>query len=192
MKTAIILHGTCDEAEYFSSEYPSLSNSHWIPWLQKQFLIEGYAAYTPEVPTAYLPVYEQWRSEFERFPIFEDSILVGHSCGGGFLLRWLSETRRKVARVVLIAPWLDPEKFKTQEFFDFKIDPRIADRVDLHLLESSNDANDIQASIRAIREAFPVLNYHLFKDYGHFCYSDMNTMEFPELRRIALMGDKAV
>ena len=192
MKTAIILHGTCDEAEYFSDEYPSLSNSHWIPWLQKQFLLSGYSAHTPEVPTAYLPSYSQWKLEFERYPISDDTILVGHSCGGGFLLRWLSETKRKVARVVLVAPWLDPEKSKAQEFFNFEIDSTLTERADIHLLESSNDADDIQASIRIIRKALPSLHWHLFKDYGHFCFSDMKTIEFPELRRIALKGSKAV
>lgn len=139
-----------------------------------------------------MPIYQQWRSEIERFPIFEDSILVGHSCGGGFLLRWLSETKRKVARTVLVAPWLDPKRYKTQEFFDFEIDPKLASRIDVHLLESSNDAKDIQDSIGQIRAVLPGINYHLFENYGHFCYSDMQTTEFPELKMIALNGNKFV
>ena len=61
MKTAILIHGTCDEEEYFSDLYPSLSNSHWFPWLQKQLLIKGIFTQTPEMPDAYKPDYEKWK-----------------------------------------------------------------------------------------------------------------------------------
>ena len=186
MKTAIIVHGTCDHTEYFSDEYPSLSNSHWLPWLQKQFLIYGYQAFTPEMPEAFRPDYDKWKSEFERYTVSETSILVGHSCGGGFLLRWLTETKRSVKRLVLVAPWLDPQGIKAKEFFNCKIDPNIINRCDVHLLESSNDALDIQESIRLIRAALGGLKHHVFKGQGHFCFADMGTIEFPALRDIAL------
>lgn len=90
MKNAILLHGACDKEEYFDDQYPSLSNSHWFPWLQKQLLINGVLAQTPEMPDAYAPNYDKWKSEFERMEINENTVLVGHSCGGGFLVRWLS------------------------------------------------------------------------------------------------------
>jgi len=38
------------------------------------------------------------------FPIHESTILVGHSRGGAFLIRWLVETQREVEGVFLIAP----------------------------------------------------------------------------------------
>ena len=117
MKTAILLHGSCDKEEYYSDEYPSLSNSHWFPWLQKQLLIRDIPTQTPELPGAYEPVYEEWKKEFERHDITENTILVGHSCGGGFLVRWLSENNIKVDTVVLVAPWIDPENKRTSSFF---------------------------------------------------------------------------
>ena len=66
MKTAILIHGTCDEEEYFSDLYPSLSNSHWFPWLQKQLLIKGIFTQTPEMPDAYKPDYEKWIDALEK------------------------------------------------------------------------------------------------------------------------------
>ncbi len=188
MKSAIIVHGSCDQEEYFSDEYPSLSNSHWLPWLQKQFIMIGYQAFTPEMPRAFAPEYSLWKSEFERYPLSSESVLIGHSCGGGFLIRWLSETQTKVKRLILVAPWLDPAGRKCSQFFKFAIDPALAQRIDIHLFESSNDDEDIQKSVEIIRRALPSLHYRQLKNYGHFCYSDMKTTRFPELAEVALRG----
>ncbi len=38
MKNAIILHGQPSRGEYYNIEMPSMSNAHWIPWLQGQLL----------------------------------------------------------------------------------------------------------------------------------------------------------
>ncbi|NND65590.1 MAG: hypothetical protein HKM24_06465, partial [Gammaproteobacteria bacterium] len=57
MKNAIIIHGTCDKDEYYSDKYPSLSNSHWLPWLQKQLLVRDIAAVTLEIANAWQPNY---------------------------------------------------------------------------------------------------------------------------------------
>lgn len=32
------------------------------------------------------------------------------SCGAGFLLRWLSENSVRIAKLILVIPWLDPNK----------------------------------------------------------------------------------
>lgn len=182
MKNAIIIHGTCDEAEYFSDKYPSLSNSHWFPWLQKQLLMNGILAQTPEMPEAYSPDYEAWKREFEQFNIDEDSILVGHSCGAGFLLRWLSENKVRIDKLLLVAPWLDPDKEKTASFFDFEIDKSITDRIgETHLLFSNDDESDILESVRIIKESIPDILFHEFTGRGHFTSGQMGTDKFPEL-----------
>ena len=75
MLNAILIHGSCDKEEYFSNKYPSLSNSHWFPWLQKQLLIKGIFTQTPEMPDAYAPDYEKWKIEFEHYPVDEETIV---------------------------------------------------------------------------------------------------------------------
>ncbi len=119
MNNAIIIHGTCDEEEYFSDAYPSLSNSHWFPWLQKQLLIKSIFTQTPEMPEAYKPDYEKWKHEFERFSVDKETILIGHSCGGGFLIRWLSENKVEIDKLILVAPWLDPRNRRTTNFQNY-------------------------------------------------------------------------
>lgn len=182
MKNAILLHGTCDKAEYFDDKYPSLSNSHWFPWLQKQLLMKDVLAQTPEMPDAHTPDYAKWKTEFERFSIDENTILVGHSCGGGFLVRWLSENIVKVHSVILVAPWLDPDRVQTTNFFDFKIDSDIFNRTqNLSIFVSQDDESDILKSVDIIKNSIPEIKITKFSNKGHFTFGDMGKYEFPEL-----------
>lgn len=107
MKTAIILHGMPDKEDYFEPTADAESNCHWLPWLQRQLIVKNILAQTPEMPEPYSPNYEKWCSVFNQFTVSEETNLIGHSCGGGFLLRWLSENKQKVGKVALVAPWID-------------------------------------------------------------------------------------
>jgi hypothetical protein len=69
MKNAIILHGGPSKEEYYDPGSPSMSNAHWIPWLQGQLLKHEIAANTPEVPHAFDRNWEVWKKEVERFEI---------------------------------------------------------------------------------------------------------------------------
>ncbi|NQT49201.1 alpha/beta hydrolase [Candidatus Kuenenbacteria bacterium] len=183
MKNAIILHGTCDKEEYYSDEYPSASNSHWIPWLQKQLIIKDIETCTPEMFKSYAPDYSLWKSEFEKNVINEKTILVGHSCGGGFLIRWLSENKNvKIGKVILVAPWLDPENTRNNNFFEFKIDSNIVSRTEKFLIfNSTNDDKDIHESLEIIKNNVDNVKIRNFENYGHFCYRNLGTDAFPEL-----------
>ncbi len=184
-ENAVIIHGTCDEAEYFDPKFPSLSNSHWLPWLQKQLLIRGIEAQTPEMPVAYFPNYEAWSEELDKYNLNANSILIGHSCGAGFLLRYLSEKKISIAKLILVAPWLDPEKEKDPQFFEFEIDKDLASRVQqIHLLYSVNDMGSVLKSVETIKSNISGLTVKEFKFHGHFTYGEMRTTRFPELLSI--------
>lgn len=189
---AIILHGKPDpgEQEYYNPDLPSASNSHWLPWLQKQLLVHDVAAQTPEIPNSWKPDYETWRKEFERYDITPNTVLVGHSCGGGFIVRWLSERPDvHVEKVVLVAPWLDPQRTDTIDFFDFKMDPNLASRTaGFVIFTSDNDTQPVQQSVRTIVETVKNTKLREFHNYGHFCYGDMKTNEFPELLEALDLG----
>lgn len=185
MKNAIILHGTCDKEEYYSSEYPSASNFHWLPWLAKQLLIKDIYAVTPEMPHGYTPNYAVWRQEFERFDITPETVLVGHSCGGCFLVRWLSENKdKKVGKVVLVAPWIDPNKTKGEDndFFDFEMDTDLVSRTQgVTIFNSDDDMEAVHSSVKQIMETIQNIKLAEFENKGHFCLSDLGGEAFPEL-----------
>jgi predicted alpha/beta hydrolase family esterase len=187
VSNALIIHGTCEKSEYFSDNYPSLSNSHWIPWLQKQLLINSIFTQTPEMPNAYMPVYQEWKHEFEKYSVNENTILVGHSCGGGFLVRWLSENQIKIAKLILVAPWLDPDHEKTPDLFNFEIDKNLALKTSgCHLLYSENDTEDVIESVKKIINQVPDFEIHKFKYHGHFTYAQMLSRRFPELLDVVM------
>tara|TARA_B100000745_G_scaffold299776_1_gene251455 strand:+ start:1306 stop:1878 length:573 start_codon:yes stop_codon:yes gene_type:complete len=184
MKNAIIVHGKPGKEEYYSDKYPSSSNFAWIPWLQKQLIIKDIKADAPEIPHAYEPQYELWCTEFERFDITPETILVGHSCGGGFLVRWLSENKTvHVGRVILVSPWIDPDKENKYDFFrDFKIDPEFPSRTDgVIAYTSDNDFDHCKKSVEVIKDIAAEIEVKEFKGMGHFIPMHMKSNEFPEL-----------
>lgn len=183
MKNAIIVHGSPGKKEYYSSDTSSQSNSHWLPWLQQQLLIRDIKADTPEMPRPFKPDYEDWKREAERFEIGPETILVGMSCGGGFWVRYLSEhLDLHVGKVVLVAPWLDPNNIRKTTFFDFEIDPELVKRTTgVTIFNSIDDHQGILWSVEILRQSIPNIKYIEFDDYGHFCFEDMHTDKFPEL-----------
>lgn len=183
MKTAILLHGRPYKDQYYSPETVAQSNLHWFPWLQQQLITNNIFAYTPDIPLSYEPLWERWVKEIERYEITEDTLLVGHSCGGGFWVRYLSEhPDLKVGKVVLVAPWIDVEQEDPNKMFDFKLDPNFVKRTKgTVIFHSTNDAGEIINSGAKLREEVKSIGYKEFENYGHFTYKSMKTHEFPEL-----------
>ena len=187
MKTAIIIHGYTDKTEFLDETRPAASNDHWYPWLQRQLLLHGIEAQTPEMPGFFEPNYEKWKGMLERFAPDENTMLVGHSCGGGFLVRWLSENKQKVGRVVLVAPWLDPNGIIDLNFFKFEIDADISLRTaGFSIMYSIDDDPEILSSINILKEKLKNVEFKEYTDKGHFVLSSLKTDEFPELVSLLL------
>lgn len=189
MNRAIIVHGMMSKEKYFdATRENSSSNSNWIPWLQQQLCARDILTQTPEMPYPFAPNYDVWRKEFESLILDENSLLVGHSCGGGFLLRWLCENPNKIVKkVVLVAPWLDIEK-KNSPLFDFSLRSDIVSQSKngIDVLFSTNDRPNLQSTLEYLYQTVKNFRYHEFVDYGHFRFEDMKTREFPELLQICL------
>lgn len=184
MKNAIILHGGPSKTEYYDPEAPSMSNAHWIPWLQGQLLKHDIPTATPEVPNSYDRNWKVWTKEVERFDITPETMLIGHSTGSGYFIKYLSiHPKLKVGKVVLVAPWLDPYHNKTKDFFDnFEIDPNFPKRTKgVTVFASDNDQDSVQKTVEIVRAKVKDIKYKEFHNYGHFCYDDLKTDKFPEL-----------
>ena len=189
MKNAIILHGGPSEEEYYDPEAPSMSNAHWIPWLQGQLLKHDFDAATPEVPRSFDRNWAVWAREVERFDIGPSTTLIGHSTGAGFFVKYLSIHKNlKVHKVILVAPWLDPDREHTKNFFDdFDIDPDVVQRTaGITIFSSDNDQASVLKTVRILRAKIKNIQYREFPGYGHFCIGDMKTVKFPELLSAAV------
>lgn len=185
MRNAIILHGAPEKEHYYDPKKPSESNAHWLPWLQKELIIRDVHAVTPEIPHAYEPRWTLWCREVERFDITPDTWLVGHSAGAGFFLKYLSiHPELKVDRVVLVAPWTDPDNtIEERSFFEFEWDPAVAGRTGgMSVFYAPDDSRSVQQTVAAIRHHTRGIHFKKFPPgYGHFTYENLNSITFPEL-----------
>ncbi len=183
MKTAIILHGMPSIEQYDGNE----AGKHWIPWLSHQLGLSGFVVYTPELPEPYEPHYGDWCRVFEQFILDEETVLIGHSCGGGFLVRYLSENDIHVGKVILVAPWLDPDKDHCPKFFDFTIKRNlVAFTSGVTVFVSKDDDSDILDSVQQVSSECEGVEIREFMDKGHFTFDDMKSQEFPELLEAVL------
>lgn len=186
MSNAILVPGRPDKDEHYDPKRPSNSEDHWFSWLKRQLILKDIHAVSIEPPFPFRPRYEEWKKEFERFDITPETILVGHSCGGGFLVRYLSEHKDlKVGKVLLVAPWINPLKYEvsdTADFFDFVIDPDFPTRTEGTIVFiSSDDEPSVVKTVDILREKVKGLKFKKYTDKGHFVIDSLGTEEFPDL-----------
>ena len=188
MKTAIILHGKPSKDGYYDPNREAQSNSHWIPWIQHELLLVDYLAQAPELPEPYDPNYENWKKVFERFDINEDTILIGHSRGAAFLVRYLSENSVATDKVALVAPSIDvQDKTAESSFFDFELDANFPSRTKgVKVFYSTDDRGSVEETAAFLKENLKGAEFMEFSDKGHFTLGDMNTVEFPELKEFLI------
>lgn len=178
MKKSVILHGMPEEHEYKGNE----SKMHWIPWVKKELEKLGIEVFTPELPKPYAPCYRNWREAFCQYPVDENTALVGHSCGGGFLIRFLSENRIRTGPVFLVAPWLDPNDHLEDKFFEFSLDPELLQRTKgITIFVSLDDGQEVLESVEYLIRNLPGVVFKQFSDRGHFTEEKEGDKEFPEL-----------
>jgi len=187
MKQVILIHGLPDEKEVREDVCPSPSNSHWFPWIQKQLTRKDLVCQTPEMPRSYNPNYNDHERVMNQIDISNETTLVGHSCGGGFLLRYLSDHKNIVPKkVIIVAPWLDLEKHLQElnpksEYFDFTVDQKLTERTNLVCIYSTDDNKCILDTVEYIKKELPNADFLAFSDKGHFTEPDLGSKEFPEL-----------
>lgn len=191
MSNAILVPGRPDKDEHYDPNTPSNSENHWFSWLKRQLILKDIHAVSIEPPFPFRPRYDEWVKEFERFELTPETILVGHSCGGGFLVRYLSEHKDlKVGKVALVAPWINPDnnpRSDTADFFDFEIDPDFPDRTaGATVFVSSDDEPSVLRTVDILRNKVHGLNFKEYADKGHFVKGSMHTSEFPELLELVV------
>jgi len=183
MKNCIIVHG-CPRKEPEEKTY----HKHWIPWIKQHLEENGFLVEVPLMPIPWAPNYENFKREFEKCSINENTILIGHSCGCAFLTRWLGETKQKVNKLIFVAPWKIPDKDDKgrRDFYNYQIDESIKERVNKIVMFTADDeAEDGKKSLEIYHESLEGEVVEL-KEHGHYILGHMGTMEFPELLEIIL------
>lgn len=176
----IIIHGCpADSNEEKNKEYAK----HWIPWTKKKLSAGGIKTEIPLMPEPWHPDYEAFKKEFERYHVSSNTILIGHSCGCAFLVRWLGETKQKIKKLILVAPWkINNKQDKWRKlFYEYPVDRTIKERIkDIVMFTADNEEENGKKSLSIFHKALGGKIIEL-KGMGHFCLEDMGTEEFPEL-----------
>lgn len=161
----------------------NLHELYWQPWVKSELEKQGISCYVPAMPEPWLPRYEDWKAELEKYPIDKETVLVGHSRGVTFLVRWLSETKQQIGKLVMVAPNLrtasaDPV---LQDFYSFEIDTSLQTRVPERIVFTSE--NDELENIESAEFLTKELNCQVINlpRHGHFITKEMDSDEFPEL-----------
>ncbi|MFA6963503.1 MAG: alpha/beta hydrolase [Patescibacteria group bacterium] len=182
-KNCIIIHGCPSNREKAMDPATRTYDKHWIPWAKNELIKSGISTLTPYMPDPWEPVYEKFKKEFEKYEVNEGTILIGHSCGCTFLVRWLGETKRKIHKLILVVPWKIAEGSPKSEmdFYKFPIDGTIGRRVDqITIFTSDNDEEGGKRGAVMFHEALGGDIISL-PGHGHYVLDDMGTEEFPEL-----------
>jgi len=145
-----------------------------------------YEVFTPRMPNGQNAHYEEWKIWFERhFEYLHDGvILVGHSLGGMFLAKYLSEKTVPFeisAIFLLAAPCGFYEDETGNDCGSFCFQPenltKLAEYGDkVELWHSEDDTNVPFEHVTSFHKFLPAAKLMTFTDKNHFILS-----EFPEL-----------
>ncbi len=148
----------------------------WQPTL-REALLDTHEVYYPAMPSSKNAKYGEWKIWFERYHAFlhDNIILIGHSQGGFFLAKYLSEERMPVsvrALYLLAAPFENAD-FGGEDGGDFAFDPahlhRLAEQVEsVYILHSEDDPVVPYTHACKFAEALPAAELISFTDKGHF------------------------
>ncbi|MBM3257608.1 MAG: hypothetical protein FJZ05_00020 [Candidatus Nealsonbacteria bacterium] len=190
-KQVVIIHG----GETFKSykdyliflkkseiEIKSSKVKKWKETLAEKLGKEFQAIY-PKMPNPMNAKYKEWVIIFEKlFPFLRNNlILVGHSLGGVFLAKYLSENKfpKRIKAVFLIsAPF--GKKGKKYSLADFKL-PKSFKNLEkqannIVICHSKDDKVVPFSDMKKYAKALPGAKTIIFKSKGHF-----NQSSFPEL-----------
>ena len=114
-------------------------------------------------------------------------MLIGHSCGGAFLVRWLLETNKKVKKLILVSPAKVPEGVNDprKDLYQFELPKDASQIANKIVIFTSNDFPHHLKSLKMYKLSLKPKVIKLENKF-HFLYFQTKTNEFPELLEEAL------
>ena len=190
-KQIVVIHGgdTFEKYEEFLSFLKNFQidpdyfkNKGWKDTLQDK-LGEDFEVIAPNMPNKINAKYLEWKIWFEKYFQFlnEGIVFVGHSLGGTFLAKYLSENSfpKKIKALLLVAAPFDAED-SDESLNDFALPAslaKITERVDkIYLFHSKDDPVVLFEQVNKYKKALPNSEIIAFTDRQHF-----NQERFPEL-----------
>lgn len=147
---------------------------------------EKYEVFVPKMPNVTNARFEEWKIWFERIidKLHENIILIGHSLGGIFLAKYLSENKlsKKIKATVLVAaPFDDKDSGESLAEFSLNspLDNFAKQTEEIHLIQSKDDPVVSFNQFEKYKEALPDAKTLILDGMGHF-----KVESFPELVKL--------
>jgi len=164
-----------DGLEYFT-------RNNWKTTLQER-LGNSFEVILPRMPNPFDARYAEWKIWFDKLiPFLEENVvLIGHSLGGIFLAKYLSENKfpKTITATILISAPFDGEGDE-ESLVDFIL-PSSLELFEkqggkIFLYQSKDDTSVLPIQCEKYKKALPNAQAMIFEDRGHFTQE-----EFPEL-----------
>jgi hypothetical protein len=194
-KQLIIIHGAdawpseTEHLHYLQNTPVSKETFQYTPrWKQKlaQELANDFDVLSPTMPCRSNANFAAWGIWFDRMlPFIEDeAIFVGHSMGGIFLVKYLSENNfpKTIKATILVAAPFDDEN-TDEPLCSFALtkplDNFSKQAGKVYLMHSEDDPVVPYEQVKKYQQALPQAKLINFTDRDHF-----SQIDFPELRQL--------
>ena len=191
-KNVVLLHGMWPERinGELIADIPLCNpnnEGNWMGLTEKQLEESGIDVTCPFIPDSWGSKYEQWKVELDQANINENTVLVGLSVGAYAILRYLGESKKKVKKVILVAPGGIVKKDDIEgmfpnavEFTSFPIAPELKTQIKDRVVIFISDDEPYDGVRRATKMYEDTLDAKVIRqeNMGHYSFL---ISEFPEL-----------
>lgn len=189
-KQIVVIHGGNafekyeEYLQYLKGKEITLSKLNFRDW--KMTLAEAlgneYQVISPQMPNSQNARYAEWKIWFEKLITILDGtvVFIGHSLGGIFLAKYLSENNypKKIKATFLVAAPFNTEN--EHPLVDFIISRDLSmfagQGGDIFLYHSKDDEVVPYSNVLSYQQALPGAYVRIFEDRQHF-----KQTEFPEI-----------
>ena len=95
-------------------------NNYWYKYIKNYVENQGFSCVVPTLPEIGKMSYQSWAKEFDKYKslINKDSIVIGHSTGSIFLVKYLMENNLKVDKFIGVVSFNNVNKKLTNPEWD--------------------------------------------------------------------------
>jgi predicted alpha/beta hydrolase family esterase len=157
---------------FTEEKFQKMKTKRWKDNLQNDLGIE-FDVLKPKMPNDRNAKYVEWKIWLDKIlPYLRDEvILIGHSLGGVFLAKYLSENKFpiKISQLHIVAAPFNDEKEYLGSFKLLDKLSNIQNQVnDIYLYYSQDDPYDLFLDLEKYTEALPSAKPEIFENRGHF------------------------
>lgn len=154
----------------------------WKDTLQEK-MGDAFDVFVPNMPNKANSRYEEWKIWFEKIvdKLDDGLILIGHSLGGAFLAKYLSENNlsKKLKALILVSAPHD-DKDLAEPLVEFNVKLHLGNLVkqcpEIYLIYSKDDPIVPESQLEKYKDELSNAKVVVFEDRGHFWQEEFSEL----------------